>query len=143
MKNQFILLLLLVNLASCDVFRPASRRTDNLSSDGTKASKENAEPGFIQNISTDSAEVNPKRSESPLYRNVSAKTTIPNLGTESYDPLQFKYAILTNAPVEELNNPRLLLFMDHWYGVPYHYGGNQQGWDRLFCFYLPIDFRSI
>ena len=43
-----------------------------------------------------------------------------------YNPLQFKYAILTNSPVEELTNQRLLIFMDQWYGAPYHYGGTSR-----------------
>jgi lipoprotein Spr len=37
--------------------------------------------------------------------------------------LQFKYAILLNSRVEELNNQKLLEFMDQWYGTPYRYGG--------------------
>ncbi len=130
MKNQFILLLLLIQLAACDVFRPASRRTDNLSSGGITSRKDNSEPAFIQNISTANPESVSKPAETTLYRNESAKTTIPNSGNDGYDQLQFKYAILTNTPVEELNNPRLLLFMDQWYGVPYHYGGtNKDGID--------------
>jgi len=42
---------------------------------------------------------------------------------ENYPALQFKYAILENASVEELENAKLLTFMDEWYGTPYHYGG--------------------
>jgi cell wall-associated NlpC family hydrolase len=131
MKNQFILLLLLLNLAACDVFRPASRRTDNLSSGGTNSPNRNDQPRFIRDISTESSEPATKPVEKPLYREVSAKTTIPISGNEGYDPLQFKYAILTNTAVEDLNNPRLLLFMDQWYGVPYHYGGKSK--DGIDC----------
>jgi lipoprotein Spr len=126
MKNQFILLVLLVNLTACNVFRPASRPADNLSSEGTNNRSGNANPRFIENISTESTSPASKPAEAPLYRNASAKTTIPISGNEVYDSLQFKYAILTNSPVEELNNPRLLLFMDQWYGVPYHYGGKSK-----------------
>lgn len=129
MKNQFILLLVLLNLAACEVFRPASGHSDNLSASSTTTGG-SSKPRFIQNISTETTEPAAKSAETPAYRESSAKSTIPNLGNEGYDPLQFKYAILTNAPVEELNNPRLLIFMDHWYGVPYHYGGhNEDGID--------------
>ncbi|HEY4967467.1 MAG TPA: C40 family peptidase [Puia sp.] len=131
MKNQFILLLLLINLAACDVFRPASRRTDNLSSGGSSSQNGNSQPSFIRDISTESAESPSKPLEKPLNREVSAKTTIPISGNAGYDPLQIKYAILTNTEVEELNNPRLLLFMDQWYGVPYHYGGKSK--DGIDC----------
>ena len=131
MKNRFILLALLIQLASCEVFRPASR-TDNLSSAGTISGSEKPHPVFIEDISTENHETVAKPSDAPLYRNTSVKATIPNSGNEGeINPLQFKYAILTNSPVEELNNPRLLLFMDQWYGVPYHYGGT--GKDGIDC----------
>ena len=130
MKNRFILLLLLFNLSACGVFRPASRGTDNLSGSPVPAGG-SAQPRFIQNISTETPAAAARHEETPVDREVSAKTTIPILGNEGYDPLQFKYAILTNTPVEELNNPRLLSFMDHWYGVPYHYGGRSE--DGIDC----------
>jgi lipoprotein Spr len=131
MKNRFILLALVVQLASCDVFRPASR-ADGLTSGGTVMTSQKSQPVFIQDISIENRETGSKPAEVPLYRNTSDKTTIPNFGNEgNYDPLQFKYAILTNSPVEQLNNPRLLLFMDQWYGVPYHYGG--KGKDGIDC----------
>ena len=134
MKDQFIILLLLINLAACDVFRPATGRTDNLSA-GTSQTVGNSQPRFIQDISTEpaghgSAGTALKTTEEPLYRETSSNT-VPNMGKGEYDPLQFKYAILTNSPVEELNNPRLLLFMDQWYGVPYHYGGKTK--DGIDC----------
>jgi NlpC/P60 family len=45
---------------------------------------------------------------------------------EDYPSLRFKYAILLNASVEELNNQKLLQFMDEWYGIRYHYGGDSK-----------------
>lgn len=38
--------------------------------------------------------------------------------------LQFKFALLTDVPVEALENINLLYYMQEWYGVPYHYGGS-------------------
>lgn len=38
--------------------------------------------------------------------------------------LQFKYALLTDVPVEALDNMNLLTYMEDWYGTPYHYGGS-------------------
>ena len=130
MKNQFILLLVLFQLAACDALRPASRNTDNLSANQPNGAK-TAQPRFLTGISTESPDATVAGKDQPLYRPTTAAVTFPNSGNEAYDPLQFKYAILTNTAVEELNNPRLLVFMDHWYGVPYHYGGNSM--DGIDC----------
>jgi cell wall-associated NlpC family hydrolase len=126
MKNQFILLLLLINLSACDVFRPATRRTDNLSA-GTaeQTSGSRTQVGFIRNISTESS-VSENRTTGATSYEGGTSGAATTTGNEPYDPLQFKYAILTNSPVEELTNRRLLAFMDQWYGVPYHWGGNNK-----------------
>ncbi|HVS97770.1 MAG TPA: C40 family peptidase [Puia sp.] len=50
---------------------------------------------------------------------------------ESIPALQFKYAILENCAVEDLSNPKLLSFMDYWYGAPYKYGGTSR--DGIDC----------
>jgi cell wall-associated NlpC family hydrolase len=130
MKDQFILLLLLINLSACNVFRPASRNTDNLS---TRPVSESGSKGqsveFIQGISTESGNsgVPVSTTENTTNKNRTRNTSLPAAGNELYSPLQFKFAILTNSPVEELTNQRLLAFMDQWYGVPYHYGGTNMG----------------
>jgi cell wall-associated NlpC family hydrolase len=146
MKNRFILLLILTNLTACNAFRPASHGSENLSS-GTAEhpSEKNPQPVFIKNISTGSSETKTtagsaspygttgttvKPSESQLYRANSSNTALIPIESDGYNPLQFKFAILTNSPIEELTNLRLLVFMDQWYGVPYHYGGsNKDGID--------------
>ena len=52
----------------------------------------------------------------------------PNLNfngnIESSNWLQFKYAVLTDVPVEAMSNMNLLYYMEEWYGTPYRYGGN-------------------
>ena len=142
MKNQFILLLLLTDLAACSVFKPASQNTDNPSYGHSSSSKNQTE--FIDNISTGTSENKVTNSSGPgktsgnsaqtpetqLQREASLNMTGSGKSDDGYSPLQFKFAILTNSPVEELTNLRLLVFMDQWYGVPYHYGGsNKEGID--------------
>ena len=70
------------------------------------------------------------KSEAPLAGTAS-KTMISTESNDYYEQLQFKYAILTNTPFEELTNQRLLIFMDKWYGAPYHYGGKTK--DGIDC----------
>jgi cell wall-associated NlpC family hydrolase len=136
MKNRFILLLLIINLSGCDVFRPASRNTDNLSAPANnQVSGIKSNPAFIQNISTETGENTPAKSNNiiPVKNSVTAKgepvtvKPMPHpVGTDDYNQLKFKYSILTSTPVEDLSNLRLLIFMEQWYGVPYHYGGTSR-----------------
>jgi len=49
---------------------------------------------------------------------------------ESLMPLQFKYAIMMNATVENLTNVLLYQTIDQWFGTRYRYGGTtRQGID--------------
>lgn len=132
MKNRFILLLTLIFLAACNAFRPASHNTDNLSDQTTdKSSGKKSQPVFIQSISTEPAGSPAKPREPTVSRYNSPKTPETIIVSDDYDPLQFKYSILTNTPVEELTNQKLLLFIERWYGAPYHYGGNNK--DGIDC----------
>ena len=52
------------------------------------------------------------------------------IGIELSAPLQFKYAILLDIPVEMINDNKLLELIDSWYGTKYKYGGDtRQGVD--------------
>jgi len=140
MKNRFILILLIINLTGCGVLRPATRNSDNLSaSSNNQGSDAKSNPVFIQNISTEPGN-NPQAKSGnviPVKNNGSGSgepvpvRPMPHpVGTDDYNQLKFKYSILTNTPVEDLSNLRLLIFMEQWYGVPYHFGGtNRAGID--------------
>ena len=136
MKNRFILIFLTINLTGCAVFQPANRNTDNLSAPANnQVSGTKSKPVFIQNISTESGDNKTAQSSGiiPVKNNVSGNSEpvpvkpMPHpVGTDDYNQLKFKYSILTNTPIEDLSNLRLLIFMDQWYGVPYHYGGTSR-----------------
>jgi len=81
---------------------------------------------FISNISVnpDSRRNDSRSPVSPVKK--SGATYGAASAIENYSALQFKFAILENASVEELDNPKLLSFMDYWYGTPYHYGGTSK-----------------
>jgi hypothetical protein len=82
---------------------------------------------FIDNISVTPSgrQDNSHSSISPVAGSTGSRPAgaFSGAGIENYPALQFKFAILENATVEELDNPKLLSFMDYWYGAPYHYGG--------------------
>lgn len=52
------------------------------------------------------------------------------IGIELSAPLQFKYAILLDMPVEMINDNKLLELIESWYGTRYKFGGeSRQGVD--------------
>jgi len=64
---------------------------------------------------------------------------------EKLSALQFKFAILENSTVEELDNDKLLSFMEYWYGTRYQYGGStRDGIDcSAFAFLLMSSVYSV
>lgn len=85
-------------------------------------------PRFIDNISI-------KPSDSSRNYTVSHPTNErytpgPSIHTgrevELSDPLQFKYSILLDLPVEELTDGKMIGFIEDWYGTRYKYGGNDK-----------------
>jgi lipoprotein Spr len=42
------------------------------------------------------------------------------------EPMQFKYSILLDVPVEEVSDGKLFGFIDDWYGTRYKYGGSDK-----------------
>jgi lipoprotein Spr len=56
--------------------------------------------------------------------------TVENSSENATGSIKFKYAILLDVPIEEINDQKLFDFIESWYGTPYRYGGfNKQGID--------------
>lgn len=120
-KQIPVLFFLTISLVGCSVFKnsPAKKPTAV-----NEVNVKNSSPVFIENISIRSSQAtanNLKQSGSaPLARNIATET---GDGAEKLYNLQFKYAILLDAPVEEMQDHRLISFLENWYGTRYRMGG--------------------
>jgi cell wall-associated NlpC family hydrolase len=125
MLKTTLFIVALFLLAGCSTVKPGSSRQAASATTTTTSSSGSIQ--FIDNISiTPSGRQDKSRSSiSPVTRNTDSRPAgaVSGAAIEDYPALQFKFAILENATVEELDNPKLLSFMDYWYGAPYHYGG--------------------
>ncbi len=146
LKNRFALplyIVLLLTAGSCSVFRPGTTSgsggsTEKSPSPGSPASTDTR---FLNSISTGNATDKPdpvvasagpgggsvrsdrsRTNNNSLYR-IKDKERAEGASGAPLSVLQLKYSMLTNTPVEKLDNPKLLEFMDEWYGVPYRFGG--------------------
>ncbi|HTS45950.1 MAG TPA: NlpC/P60 family protein [Puia sp.] len=125
-KDLFILISIIFFAAACSTTKPA---TSGNAAPGNGTNRSSVT--FIDNISLTPGSANTdKKNYSTNSTKAGNYVSTPG-SIESYSALQFKYAILTNASVEQMNNEKLLDFMDEWYGVPYHYGGGTK--DGIDC----------
>ena len=133
MKYWAAILVIATSAASCGSTKPAATP---IQANGT--SKKTGSIEFINNVSLKPASHRDQTGGSATQGNpvVSASTYSNSFystgpGIENYAPIQFKYAILMDAPVEEMNNQHLLQFIDEWYGTRYRYGGSSK--DGIDC----------
>jgi cell wall-associated NlpC family hydrolase len=115
------LIAIIILFSSCTALKPVMGKQAN-----AQTSQRSNEPRFIETISTTpgSQHVNIEPfSKYPVDKNIITKS---GNAIEVMNPLQFKYAILMDVAVEELNkgNTRLFGFIEDWYGTPYHFGGS-------------------
>src|SRR4030095_2047543 len=112
MQKTILYCMIAALFASCTATRKSTQQVQ-----WPKQSQEG--PVFIESIST-----NPGTESSASNSNTNSLASNTSDGNiEHFDPVKFKYSILMNVPVEELNNQKLIEFLETWYGTPYRYGG--------------------
>jgi lipoprotein Spr len=134
LKNLAYIAIIACFATGCSVFKPAATKPSVEQSDANNPNGVQ----FLTNISvkpdnrTDNTQSSiTSISTSDKTNRTSIEATAGAKAIEAYPALKFKYAILENCSVEELDNPKLLSFMDYWYGAPYHYGGTSR--DGIDC----------
>jgi len=115
-------LCLLLLISSCKSLQLASKNN----SPSTTAQKKNTQ--FLDGVSITPGEKNPDYTYNKSFRSNSKKSVgnTSSFNIEKADWLQVKYAIMTDMPIEQLNNLPLLQQIDHWWGTRYCMGGDDE-----------------
>lgn len=125
LKYGTFILLLASAATSCSTQRKGSASTSSAAHHKKHGSES---PQFIEHITIRPPGGEPDYSLSPPLseRHRSGAAVHTGATVELSDPLQFKYSILLDLPVEELTDGRLISFIEEWYGTRYKYGGNDK-----------------
>ena len=126
MRRLFIIACTAALATGCSTVKKASVATEPPVKNNASS---RAKPVFIddisfqpgaekQPVSTVNIEKAPANKESHTINTSSAIEVLPTV--------RFKYAILLDEPVEELDDDKLLSFIDDWYGTRYRLGGNDK-----------------
>lgn len=121
------IILLVTGISSCTALKPViGGKTD------TSVSQRGNQPTFIENINIQPSSTGPNVTAYSAVNNTISNTFSMEGGNAGiFMPMQFKYAILLDVPVEALNNMKLFSFIDEWYGTPYRFGGSSK--DGIDC----------
>lgn len=114
---------LLLILSSCKSLQPATSHNNQTNTNSVK--KKNNQ--FLDNVSiTPGENKNNNYSYNRQSHQASGKYYSNGSSIEKADPLQIKYSIMMDVPVEQLSDLPLLQQVDHWWGTKYCLGGNDE-----------------
>lgn len=115
--------------SSCSSLKPAvNKQPENTDARNSHPSS----PKFIEHITVNGSSPADNKTGGPKpAENVTpAYATAGSSNIEGLAALQFKYSVLLDVPVEQIDNLRLWQYIDDWYGTHYRFGGNtKQGVD--------------
>jgi len=109
LKKLIGFLLTTAILCGCSASKKSS--ANSTASSGTSEKKKI--PGFVEDHPAPPREKTKKGGGS----------TLTGTSEKSIAALHFKYAILLDVPVEEIDDDKMFSFIESWYGTPYRYGG--------------------
>ena len=119
---------LLIILSSCKSLQRATSRNNSNTTNNTAAKKTDTK--FLNDVSITPGGGNTQGYNYNTTTETGSKKSVYNnassFNLEKADWLQIKYAIMTDMPVEQLNNLTLLKQMDHWMGTRYCLGGDDE-----------------
>lgn len=129
LKKALFYIVFIFSLAGCSSLRTAFTGIKEPVNGQTPVT-EKKETRFLDQISTPvetvSANQDRRKPEKPAeVTTASAQkiTYFTGSATEQATPLQLKYSLLLNTPVEEVRNSKMFEFIDDWYGTKYRLGG--------------------
>ncbi|HEY8387130.1 MAG TPA: NlpC/P60 family protein [Parasegetibacter sp.] len=142
MKNLIYVLPLMALLTSCVSLKSSqSIRSENAPMRSDEEQNKVIQPKFIEHLTlnlqakTSKYSTNTERIEKRIIE-TEIKSEI-----EELSPVQFKYAILMDIPVEEVKQFNNLDLLEEWYGIPYKYGGEtKKGID---CSAFVVTYMSV
>ena len=131
LKYAVLYIVFIASLASCTSLKTAfTGKNDNATT--TAAASEKKQAKFLDQISMPVEKISVKNETHVQVnavkpevktRYASTNTNPANNELEMASPLQIKYSVLMNTPVEYVSNTRMFEFIDEWYGTRYRMGG--------------------
>jgi lipoprotein Spr len=124
LKYGWLIMLVALAATSCSTQHKSTKAAPSTASNRSASGS----PRFIENISIKPSDSSRRYSmgNASNERYAAGPSVHTGSSVELSDPLQFKYSILLDSPVEELTDGKMISFIEDWYGTRYKYGGNDK-----------------